>query len=102
MNNMKTEETIALSVPLKDAEKIRRCLYEKNIMREDLKIKKDENNIYFPIKTALKERLSYDIVKKTFEKKEIKPNSYKEIISLPNNLKKNYQHHTIRLETLFF
>ncbi len=85
---MKAEETTALSVPLKDAEKIRRYLYEKNIIREDLKIKKDENNIYFPIKTALKERLSHDIVKKTFQKKEIKPKSYKEIISLPNKLKK--------------
>jgi len=85
---METEETIAISVPLKDAEKIRRHLHEKNIIREDLKIKKDENNIYFPIKKPSKENLSYNIIKKTFQKKEIKPTSYKEIISLPNNLKK--------------
>lgn len=88
MNNMETEETIALSVPLKDAEKIRRYLHEKNIIRDDLKIKKDENNIYFPIKKALKKQLPYNTVKKMFEKKEIKSTSYKEIISLPDNLKK--------------
>ena len=84
---MKNEETIGMCVPLKHAEKIRNYLSGKKILRDDLKILRDEEYIYFPLKAIPKELTSYITIKKVFEKKEAKLTSYKEIISIPEKLK---------------
>jgi tRNA (guanine37-N1)-methyltransferase len=79
--------TNSIRVTLTEAEKTRKYLMEKKILRDDLKIFKDKKFIYFPISNVTKNIESYIIEKKEFEKKEIKPKSYKEIVSIPNNLK---------------
>ena len=77
----------SIRVQLKQAEKIRKYLSEKKLLRDDLKISKDKEFIYFPIKKLIKDLELYIIKKKEFEKKEEKPKSYKEIVSIPDNLK---------------
>ena len=83
---MNTKIAIGIKVHLKQAEKIRRKLYEKNLIRTDLKICKNNNYIYLPIKKESKKLLSYNIVKREFEKQKFKPKSYKDVLLIPNEL----------------
>ena len=87
LSNMSNEKITGIQVKLKQAEKIRKYLYEKNLLRTDLKISKNNSFIYFPIKNLPKELDSYRVVEKEFEKKETKPRSYREIVSVPDNVK---------------
>jgi len=87
MNIMNAEKTIVLSVPLKNAEKIRKYLREKNLLRNDLEIQRDEKFVYFPIIERFKELTSYTTTEKQFKKKEIKPKSYKEILKVDKKIK---------------
>jgi len=84
---MKVKETTGICAPFKDAEKIQKYLSEKKLLRTDLLLSKDKDYICFPIKQVPKELTSYKIIKKSFEKKETKPTSYKEIASIPKRLK---------------
>jgi len=84
---MKVKETTGICVPFKDAEKIRRYLYEKKLLRTDVLLSKDKEYICFPIKEVPKELTSYNFIKKSFKKKETKPNSYKEMTLVPEKLK---------------
>lgn len=84
---MNVKETIGIRVPFKDAEKIRKYLSEKKLMRTDLLISKDKEYIYFPIKKTTKDFALYEIIKKKFEQKETKLSSYKETTSIPAKLK---------------
>jgi len=86
---MGTRTSIGLQAELKQAEKTRKYLSENNLLRKDLKVSKDNSFIYFPVKEALRMSNSYKIIEKEFEINEIKPKSYKEIVSLPNNLKQD-------------
>jgi len=83
---MKYEST-SICVKLKQAEKTRKYLSERKILRDDLKIRKDDKFVYFPIKQLTRDLESYFVTKKEFEKKEEKPKSYKEIVSVPDKLK---------------
>jgi len=84
---MKVKETTGICVPFKDAEKIQKYLSEKKLLRTDLLLSKDKDYICFPIKKVPKELTSYKIIRKSFEKKETKPTSYKEMTSIPKRLK---------------
>ena len=86
---MGTETAIGIKAGLRQAEKARKYLTEKNLIRKDLKVSKDNSFIYFPVKKALRISNSYKIIEKEFEINEIKPKSYKEIVSVPENLKKD-------------
>ena len=84
---MNTEKAKGIRVNRKQAEKVRRELHKKNLLRTDLKICDDKDFIYLPIKEESKELEPYKIVKKEFEKQKIKHKSYKEVISIPDKLK---------------
>ena len=86
---MDTETSIGVQAGLRQAEKARKYLSENNLLRKDLKVSKDNSSIYFPVKEALHILNSYKIIEKEFEINEIKPKSYKEIVSLPDNLKQD-------------
>jgi len=86
---MGTETAIGLKAGLRQAEKARKYLSENNLIRKDLKVSRDNSFIYFPVKETLRISNSYKIIEKEFEINEIKPKSYKEIVSLPKNLKQN-------------
>jgi tRNA (guanine37-N1)-methyltransferase len=83
---MNEKTTIGICVPLKQAENMHKFLLKNNLLRNDLKIKKDKEYIYFPVRSIPKNLVSYKIDTE-FEKRKTKPKSYKEIVSIPDNLK---------------
>ncbi len=86
---MNIETAIGVQVELRQAEKARKYLSENNLLRKDLKVNKDKNFIYFPVKGTSNISNSYKIIEKEFEISKKKPKSYKEIISLSDNLKQD-------------
>ena len=84
---MKTEKTKAIKVNYKQAEKIRKELYKKNLIRTDLKICKNNKFIYLPIKKYTKKLEPYNIVDREFEKHKFKPKSYRDVLSIPDDLR---------------
>jgi len=76
-----------ICVKLEDGDKIRKLLFKKNQVRRNLKIKKDEKFIYIPVEKIPKELQSYKVEDIEFEKINAKPRSYKDIISISDNLK---------------
>jgi len=84
---MTISRTTAIQVDLRQAEKVRKFLYENNILRTDLKISKDDSFIYLPVKKISKELNYYTTIEKEFEKREKKPKSYKEIVAIPEELR---------------
>jgi tRNA (guanine37-N1)-methyltransferase len=82
------EIEFAVRVELKGAEKLRKFLFQRNLIRNDLKIKKEGRYVYFPLKEfplKVPKDLTYKLMKKEFEKK--KPKSYKEIVPIPEELR---------------
>jgi tRNA (guanine37-N1)-methyltransferase len=75
-----------ISVELKQAEKIRKYLSENNLVRKDLKIRKDDRFIYFPVEKITRELNSYKIIERNFEEIKTEPKSYKEILLIPEEL----------------
>lgn len=66
---------------------MRKFLSEKKLIRTDLKLSKDKEYIYFPLIRITDEISSFIIVKHEFEEIVIKPKSYKEIPTLPEEIK---------------
>ena len=77
----------AVSVPLHDAESLRRYLREHGLLREDARILKDGARVYFPLKTVPEPLGSYEIVVRSFEIKSAKPASYKDRLKIPEMLR---------------
>ena len=65
---MEFEKTNGLKVNHKKTEETLQFLIKKNLFRSDLKIKKDENYSYLPLKKKSIDIKNYDIVEKIFEK----------------------------------
>ena len=84
---MITKKATGILVKLKQAEKVRKYLFENKLLRTDMKISKDDSFIYLPVKEVSKEMKSYSIIEKEFEMKETKPRTYKEIVSIADNLR---------------
>jgi tRNA (guanine37-N1)-methyltransferase len=84
---MQSKKSTGICIHLRYAEKTRKYLSEKKLIRNDLKIEKDEHFIYFPVKSTPKEINSYKVIKKEFKEIEKKPTSYKKIIKIPDKFK---------------
>ena len=84
---LKLMKTKALKVDINLAEKMRRYLIQKNLIRSDLKIQKNEKFIYFPLKKITKGLDSDQILIKEFKENKKKTKSYKDVISIPDKLK---------------
>jgi tRNA (guanine37-N1)-methyltransferase len=83
---MKSEKSLALLVPLKKAETVRRYLLKHNLLRKDLRIHRESPFIYLPIQKISAFMKCYEIRQQTFLKKEQRPSSYKELLDLPVDL----------------
>ena len=57
-------KTTCIRVQLKQAEKLRKYLSEKNLLRNDLKMSRDNEFVYFPVKNTPRELDSYKIIRK--------------------------------------
>ena len=81
---MTQKKAPGIRVERKDAESVRRYLRERNLLRNNLLLKRDKENVYFPIQdTQGKTLLSYPIILEIFEEKKRKPASYKDIVKVP-------------------
>ena len=78
---------IGIQIEKKQAEKIRKYLIENNLLIKNLKITRDKNYVYFPVKNLPNESIKYKSVNMEFEIIENIPKSYKEIIEIPEHLK---------------
>ena len=77
---MAKKKSIGMVVKSKQAESVRRFLLNNDLLRNDLKIYKDNSFVYLPIKEIAKKIGSYNILFKKFEVIEKKPISYKDIV----------------------
>ena len=82
-------ESIAIKIDIKKAEKVRKILLKKKLLRKDLKFIKDKKYIYLPIKNFQDEKISYPTVKKDFKEYKKKIENYKQKVDIPSKLKIN-------------
>ena len=82
-------ESIAIKTELKQAEKVRKILIKKEILRKNLKFIKNDNYIYLPIKESKDAEISYPTVKKDFKEYKKKITDYKKKVDIPDHLKVN-------------
>ena len=79
-------KSLGIKVFLKNAEKIRKELFEKNLVNKYLKIKNDLKFLYIPVIENIKIE-NTEIIEMDFEMKKKKPTNYKEIVNIPLGLK---------------
>ncbi len=85
---MVTEESLAVKIEKKKGEEVRLFLLKNNLIRSNLRIKKDEQFLYIPIICSSILLSNYDIVTKRFEKNEERIDSYQQLLSLPYELQR--------------
>ena len=88
----KTEKTHAIQVPFHLVQDVRNYLIQHNILRKDLKLKKNTNHVYLPITTTSPTLPFQDMQYGTtqFEYYQKTPSSYKDVLShLPKHLKQH-------------
>ena len=83
---MRAKKTIAVCVPLTEAESLRRVLRERNLLRNDVEILKDRECVYFPVIDIPRELYSYKVVTKSFKLKTVTPQCYKDRLKLSKKL----------------
>lgn len=85
---MVTEKIKGIQVRFKQAEQTRMFLSKNKILRTDLRIIRDKQFVYFPIKTIPKTlfKTKVTIVEKEFEKQKTKPKTYRDILKLPKQI----------------
>ena len=76
----------AVKTKIRDAEKLRRFLIRNKIINNKLKIERDSNYLYIPIKKIISNIDSCQIIEKDFQKIEKKPHSYENLLNLPEKL----------------
>lgn len=75
-----------IKVKLNQAEKQRKYLVKRNLVRKDLKIKKDNEFVYIPLEKIPQELNQYKVIGE-FDKIKASPRSYKEITPILDKLK---------------
>ena len=73
-------ESLAIAVPHKRAEEIRRLLKHLDILRKDLEVERDEHYIYFPITEAHPKLSNYSTTYMCFKKRIQSIGSFKELL----------------------
>ena len=85
---METKKTLAIQVPFKKAEQVRKYLAEKDLLRTDLQIRRDKTAVCIPVKTIPDslDMKGVNIIEKEFIHYEKQLKMYKEVLSLPKTL----------------
>jgi tRNA (guanine37-N1)-methyltransferase len=83
-----TMNSHCIAVPLREGEKIRKTLVEQGILRKELAISRDAENIFFPIIMDDKpEVLGYGIQERDFQVLESTTKSYRDVVDIPDELR---------------
>ena len=77
----------AVRIPLQEAEPVRRYLQQQHVLREDVKIAKDEAYLYLPVITVPSKLSSFTVVTRSLEVKAAKPHCYKDLVKIPKSLR---------------
>ncbi len=83
---MSKTKSLAVRVPKKNGEDIRRQLIEYALLRTNLKIKKDNGYLILPIRSEHIFLNDYDVVTDDFEVLKQSPDSYKDLVKIPEEL----------------
>ncbi|MEM3038302.1 MAG: class I SAM-dependent methyltransferase family protein [Thermoplasmata archaeon] len=78
-------ESLAIIVPKRKAEQIKRKLMEKEALRTDLQVESDSKNVYFPVSKHLD--LGFEITTREFKELKPQPSDYRELVDLPTELR---------------
>lgn len=78
-------DSLAIVVPRKKAEQIKRKLTEKSALRTDLQIESDAKNVYFPVSQHLE--LGFEIVTRPFKEQKQVVSDYREVLDIPEDLR---------------
>ena len=82
-----TMNSRCIAVPLREGENIRRVLLEQGILRKDLAISKDTENIFLPVEEDGEEVLGYAVQERDFQVLESSTKSYREVVEIPGELR---------------
>lgn len=83
---MVTEESIAVKIRKKKGEQVRLFLQKNELIRSDLKIKRNNHFLFIPVKKTSELISEYDLVTTSFEKTKLHPSDYKQLLSIPKNV----------------
>ncbi|MDN5319928.1 MAG: tRNA (guanine37-N1)-methyltransferase [Thermococcaceae archaeon] len=72
-----------VKVPKKEAEKVRKQLLELNMLDINFKVKHQGDFVIFPVKDKIE---GFEVVETTFEKAIRRPQSYREVVDIPEEL----------------
>jgi tRNA (guanine37-N1)-methyltransferase len=78
-------ESLAIVVPKRKAEQVRRKLMEKDALRTDLQIDSDAKNVYFPVSKHLD--LGFEIITREFKRSKQPVSDYRAMVELPDELR---------------
>jgi tRNA (guanine37-N1)-methyltransferase len=78
-------ESLAVVVPKKKAEQVKKRLMEKSALRTDLQVESDAKNVYFPVSQHLE--LGFEVVTRPFKEQKQIVSDYRDLIELPDELK---------------
>ena len=77
------KKSLGIGVRLADAESVRRYLRQKSVLRDDLKVIKGKEWIYFPVSKIPKDLQDCKQVERSFDERTRKPRSYKDLAEVP-------------------
>lgn len=78
------KKTKAVGVALREAEPARRYLRQRQLLRDDVLLKKDDTFIWFPVKDQVKDLpSSLKVTTKLFDRRTCAPHSYKDLLAIP-------------------
>ena len=78
-------ESIAVKVPLSEGEKVKKELKRKGLLRTELKPRRENNHILFPVKKNVD---GFEMVTEDFPQRRENPSSYKDVVDIPPHLKR--------------
>ncbi|BAA30522.1 tRNA (guanine(37)-N1)-methyltransferase Trm5b [Pyrococcus horikoshii] len=76
---------LAVKVQIKEGEKVRRKLIELGALNREYKIKREEGFLLIPVKFPVE---GFEVVEVELERVETRPNSYKDVVNIPRELRK--------------
>jgi len=82
----RTEESLAVKIKKTKGEQTRVFLRNHELLRFDLKIKRNNDFLFIPVKEAIKEYDDFVIVKNVFEKTKQSIDKYQDLLNLPTEL----------------
>lgn len=78
-------DSLAIAVPKKKAEQVKRKLMEKSALRTDLLVESDAKHVYFPVSQHLE--IGFEVVTRSFREQKQTVSDYRDLIELPDELR---------------